>query len=594
MVDISARHRLQLPRQIAKEMGVTSQPQLPRAAAEFTSWPQAEPFVHDLLDRALSAATLDAWLSGWTQLARLVTETHQRLYVATTVDTEDQQSEHRYYAFLEEIYPAWQAAEQQLKQKLLGTGLEPANFAVALQHMRAQAQLFREANLPLLADEQKLLNEDDKLRGAQTVEWEGRELMLDQLQPLYQQTDRALRERAWRLAQARQLQDRGALNELWGRMQSLRPQVAANAECPDYRAYRWQQLARSDYTPGDCEIFHQAIEQVVVPAAERIYERRRRRLGVETLRPWDLDVDVQGRAPLRPFGQVAELEAHCAAMLARVHPELGAQFEIMRREQLLDLDNRKGKAPGGYCTFFPVAERPYIFMNAVGVHDDVNTLLHEAGHAFHVFHTFDGDGLPYHQQWDVGMEFAEVASMSMELLAAPYLAAGTGGFYADADAARARIEHLEGILRFWPYVAVVDAFQHWAYTHPDAAADPSSCEASWSALWRRLMRGVDWSGLEDEMADGWRQKLHIFQMPFYYVEYGLAQLGAVQVWRNALSDPDGAVARYRYALALGCTTPLPDLYAAAGARFAFDAATLGQAVELIERTIEELEHPLLI
>jgi oligoendopeptidase F len=572
-----------------KEAPVITQSLLPQSADDFTSWAQATPFIEDLLARTLSAATLDVWLADWTRLARLVQETHQRLYVATTVDTEDQEAERRYYAFLETIYPAAQAAEQQLKQQLLASGLEPDNFVVPLQHIRAQSQLFRDANLPLLSEEQKLSNADDKIRGAQTVEWEGRELTLDQLQPLYQDADRTVRERVWRLAQTRQLADRGALNGLWGRMLSLRRQIAANADCADYREFRWRQLQRFDYTPADCESFHAAIEQVVVPAAKRIYERRRHRLGVATLRPWDLDVDTQGRAPLRPFGDVADLEARCAAMLARVAPELGTQFAIMRREQLLDLGNRKGKAPGGYCTFFPLAERPFIFMNAVGVHEDVNTLLHEAGHAFHVFHVFDGDGLPYHQQWDVGMEFAEVASMSMELLAAPYLSSSAGGFYNDQDAARARVEHLEGILRFWPYMAVVDAFQHWAYTHPDAAAKPAECEVTWSGLWRRFMPGVDWTGLEDELTDGWRQKLHIFQVPFYYIEYGLAQLGAVQVWRNALRDQAGAVARYRYALSLGCTQNLPGLYAAAGARFAFDTATLREAVELIEHTIAEIE-----
>ena len=552
---------------------MTTQLPLPQSTDVFTSWAQAEPFMQELLARPLTPATLDAWLADWTRMARLVLETNQRRYVATTVDTADQVAERRYYAFLEEIFPASQAAEQQLKQKLLASGLEPHNFTLPLEQMRVQARLFRGANLPLLSDEQKLSNADDKIRGAQTVVWEGQELTLDQLQPLYQDADRAVRERAWRLAQARQLTDRGALNGLWGRMLHLRRQIAANADCADYREYRWRQLLRFDYTPADCEAFHQAIEQVVVPAAERIYERRRRQLGLATLRPWDLAVDAQGRAPLRPFGEVADLEATCAAMLARVNPELGAQFAIMRSEQLLDLDNRKGKAPGGYCTTFPAAERPYIFMNAVGVHEDVNTLLHEAGHAFHVFHTFDGDGLPYYQQWEVGMEFAEVASMSMELLAAPYLPASAGGFYTDHDAARARVEQLEGILRFWPYMAVVDAFQHWAYTHPDAAAEPASCDATWSALWQRFMPGIDWDGLEDERANGWRQKMHIFQMPFYYVEYGLAQLGAVQVWRNSLSDQAGALARYRYALSLGGTANLPGLFAAAGAHFAFDPST---------------------
>jgi oligoendopeptidase F len=369
----------------------------------------------------------------------------------------------------------------------------------------------------------------------------------------------------------------------------VRRQLAANAGSPDYRAYRWQQLLRFDYTPEDCAAFHEAIEREVVPAAERAYERRRQRLGLAALRPWDLDVDARGRAPLRPFTQVADLEARCAAILDRVDPELGGQFAVMRREGLLHLDNRKGKAPGGYCTAFPLAERPFIFMNAVGLHDDVNTVLHEAGHAFHDFHIFGARDLPYHQQWEIGMEIAEVASMSMELLAAPYLPASEGGFYTDQDAARARVEHLESILYFWPFMAVVDAFQHWAYTHPDDAADAANCDATWSGLWCRFMSGVDWSGLADEMADGWRQRLHIFQVPFYYVEYGLAQLGAVQVWRNALSDQAGAVAAYRQALALGGTAALPDLYAAAGARFAFDAPTLREAVTLIEQTIGQLD-----
>ena len=244
----------------------------------------------------------------------------------------------------------------------------------------------------------------------------------------------------------------------------------------------------------------------------------------------------------------------------------------MRREKLLDLVNRKRKAPGGYCTDFSAVKRPFICMNAVGVHDDVQTLLHEGGHSFHVFETAS---LPYHQQTQVPMEFAEVASMGMELLAAPYLAADQGGFYSPADAARARIEHLEGTLLFWPYMAVVDAFQHWVYENPDAATDPVNCDRTWGEQWDRFMRGVDWGGLEEEKVTGWHRKLHIFQVPFYYVEYGLAQLGAMQVWRNALRDQAKAVANYRQALALGGTVTLPELFATAGAKFAFDAQTLG-------------------
>ncbi len=562
---------------------------LPKTAHEFMNWtwPQIEPYAKALAGRPLTAANLQGWLADWTQLGKLFAEVYQRLYVAITVDTTDKDAEARYHTFLDEIYPNVMATDQKLKEKLIASGLEPpAGFEVPLRNMKAEAALFREKNLPLLTEDRKLSAEYDKIIGAQTVQWDGKEVTLPQLRPVFQNPDRARREQAWRLGAARQLADREAINALWRKFMQVRRQLAANAAFADFRAYRWQQMLRFDYTPEDCASFHRAIEQVAVPAATRIYARRRERLGVATLRPWDLDVDPLGRPPLRPFEKVDELERKTAAIFQRVDPQLGAYFDIMRREHLLDLDNRKGKAPGGYCTEFHVEHKPFIFMNAVGLHDDVQTLLHEGGHAFHVFET---RALPYIQQLDVGMEFAEVASMGMELLAAPYLPADEGGFYAKEDAARARIEHLEGAILFWPYMAVVDAFQHWVYTHHDAATDPANCDAKWAELWARFMPGVDWTGLEEEMKTGWHRKLHIHQVPFYYVEYGLAQLGAAQVWRNALSDQDGAVARYRRALALGGTVTLPEVYAAAGAKFAFDAGTLGEMVALMEHTIAELD-----
>jgi len=294
---------------------------------------------------------------------------------------------------------------------------------------------------------------------------------------------------------------------------------------------------------------------------------------------------VPGRTPLKPFRDVEELEAVGAQIFTQVDPQLGAYFQRMRDDRLLDLPNRKGKAPGAYCIDFAVQKVPFIFHNAAGSHEDVQTLLHEAGHAFHVFERIN---LPYHQMQDSPMEFNEVASMAMELLAAPYLMREQGGFYTQAEAARARIDHLTGLLVFWPYMAVVDAFQHWVHENIDTALDPTRCDEKWAELWNRYIIGVDYSGLEQDMMTGWHRKLHIHRVPFYYVEYGLAQLGAVQVWANAIEDQAGAVASYRRALSLGGTSALPDLYAAAGARFAFDAATLGRAVDLIERTIEEL------
>jgi len=550
------------------------------------SWSQIEPYYQELTARNLAADTVEDWLADWSRLSRLIAETFSRLKVAVDLDTTDKVAEERYNTFLEKIFPSAQAADQKLKEKLLASGLEPRGFAVPLRNMRTEAAIFREANLPLLIEERKREAQYDKIIGAQTVLWQGVETTIAQLAPVYQNPDRSLREQAWRLAAERQLADREAINTLWQQFLQIRRQMAANANFNDYRSFRWQQLLRFDYTPEDSYRFHDAIEKAVVPAARRIYEKRRRQLGVKTLRPWDLKVDPLGRPPLRPFQTGAELMTKSAAIFHQVDPALGKYFSTMIREKLLDLENRKGKAPGGYCTSFPVIKRPFIFMNAVGLHNDVQTILHEAGHAFHVF---ERSRLPYHQQMRVGMEFAEVASMSMELLAAPYLADSEGGFYSTADAARARIEHLESSILFWPYMAVVDAFQHWVYEHPDAAADPANCDARWQALWQRFMIGVDWSGLEEALVTGWQRKLHIHTDPFYYIEYGLAQLGAVQVWRNALKDQAGAVASYRRALALGGTVPLPQLYATAGARLAFDAETLSEAVALMEKTIDELE-----
>ena len=561
---------------------------LPTTVDEFLNWPwaQIEPYFQDLQTRPLDAATVVAWLSDWTRLEARILEAYQRLYVAITVDTTDALAQQRYTDFLDKIYPQTQAAGQTLKEKLLASGLEAGGFEMPLRYLRAEAQIFRQANLPLLTDELKLCTEYDRIVGAQTVTWDSDEITVPQLEPVYQEHDRQRRERAWRLAMGRWLEDRQAINQLWAQFIDLRGQIAANADLPDYRAYRWQQLLRFDYTPQDCAHFHNAIEEVVVPAVQRLNEKRRRALGVETLRPWDLNVGISGRPPLHPFQQVKQLVEGAAAIFARVDPQLRAYFEIMRQEGLLDLENRKGKAPGGYCTAFPVAHRPFIFMNTVGIHDDVQTLLHEGGHAFHVFETAH---LPYVQQTQVGMEFAEVASMAMELLAAPYLADANAGFYTPQQAAQARIEYLDSALHFWPYMAVVDAFQHWVYENPAAARHAGQCDAQWLELWQRFMPGTDWSGLEDMLVSGWQRKLHILQSPFYYVEYGMAQLGAFQVWRNARSDQAGAVAAYRQALSLGGTVSLPELYAAAGAKFAFDAGTLRQAVDLAEQTLAELE-----
>jgi oligoendopeptidase F len=363
--------------------------------------------------------------------------------------------------------------------------------------------------------------------------------------------------------------------------------MAGNAGYDDFRQYQWRQKHRFAYSPEDAATFQQAIAEVGVPAASRVYQRYRRRLGVTQLRPWDVKADVFpfNLPAIRPFADTNELEARAALIFHQVDPVLGNYFNIMRQEALLDLPNRKGKAPGAYCTNYPTRKRPFIFMNSVGSGEDVRTMLHEAGHAFH---NFERNNLPYQPQKASPMEFSEVASMAMELLAIPYLPQERGGFFSTEELTRWQNGLLEKIILFWPYMAIVDAFQHWAYTHPKQGIQPDACDAKWAELWQRYIPDIDFSGFEDVMVTGWQRKQHIFRSPFYYIEYGLAQLGALQVWRNALTDQPQAVQAYRQALALGGTRPLPQLYSAAGVRFAFDQTIMKEMIQLLEDQLYSL------
>jgi oligoendopeptidase F len=560
---------------------------LPKDATQALNWEwsQYQPYFDALLARDLSSETVNDWLADATKVMNLLSEVSQRLDVAITVDTNDAESEKLFLHFIEDIVPNARKQENELNLKLLKSGLEPAGMEVALRKIKSQVELFREENLPLFTELRKLNTEYDKIKGAQTVIWEGEERTLDEMALVAQEADRSKREAAFRLVHGREAQDRQTLNDLWVKMFALRQQIAKNAGYDSFFEYHWKALGRFDYSPEDARNFHKAIEEAVVPVATRLYEKRRQKLGLDTLREWDTNVDTSGAPALRPFSGEDELIAGSVRIFQQVDSELGRYVEIMRDEKLLDLDNRKGKAPGGYCTYFAVAKKPFIFMNAVGIHDDVQTMLHEAGHGFHAF---EESNLPYYWQQDPPTEFCEVASMAMEMLAAPYLTKDKGGFYSESEAARARVEYLTACIQFWPYMAVVDAFQLWAYTSGQGH-DPEACDAKWTELYERFRPAFDFSGLEDWLATGWHRKLHIYQVPLYYIEYGLAQLGAAQVWAQSLKNQKQALNNYRKALSLGSTATLPELFEAAGAKLAFDSETLGEAVSLMEKTINELE-----
>ncbi len=549
-------------------------------------WDTVAPHFSALANEDLNAEGVGDWLERWSDLEKVLGEAGAKASRAKSEDTTDKEAEAAYLHFVQDIIPKWTVAAQALKTKLLAVpGYEPIpEHRQFLRRLRSDADLFRAENVPLQAQLQTLANEYSKITGTMTVTLNGEEVTLPQAEQSLLDTDRSVREQAWRAVQARWLQSREDLDALYLKMLPLRRQLATNAGLPDYRAYMWRALKRFDYTPEDSLAFGRAIETEIVPLAGRLLERRRMRMGVDKLRPWDLSVDPAGRSPLHPFAEVTDLEDGAARLFARVDPALGGDFEKFRHG-FLDLGSRKGKSPGGYCSFFPQTGLPYIFMNAVGTESDVRTMLHEGGHAFHGLASSATQPLLWNRSGP--MEFNEVASMAMELLAMPYFAQSEGGFYSPEDAVRARQEQLERIVLFFPYMAVVDGFQHWVYSEASENVTAADMDEQWGELWSRFMGGVDWEGLEAERVTGWHRKLHIFTVPFYYVEYGLAQLGALQVWRNALQDQSDAVRRYRSALALGNTRPLPDLYAAAGARLAFDRETVGELAQLVASHLED-------
>ncbi|MGE5375951.1 MAG: M3 family oligoendopeptidase [Bacteroidota bacterium] len=555
------------------------------------TWNDLEPYYKELESRPLNGETVQAWLRDWSRLAGTADEQYWRLNIATTVNTADPVIEEQFNKYVEVLQPLVKTAEQKLKDRLLASGLSPQGFETALRTMQAETEIFKEENLPLLAEEQKLITEYNKIRGSMTVMWEGQERTFYEMQARLYETDRSTRQRVWEAAQACLLQNRQSFNNLWEKLMPVRLKIAGNAGMADYRAYMWKQKFRFDYSPEDCKSFHAAIEQVVVPAAERVYERRRQRLGLDSVRPWDKEVDPHADTPIRAAASDEDFLAKALAVFQHVDPVLGGYFQTMIDEGLLDVENRKNKASGAYSLGLHAAHRPFIFMSNTNTPGDVQTILHEGGHAFH---EFERAHVHFYQRGEIYLpaEFGEVASMGMEMLASPYTTRKYGGFYTESEAARAKIELLETSITFWPYMALVDAFQHWIYENPAEGSVASNCEEKWADLWDRFMTGIDYSGLEDHKKTYWHRQGHIFESPFYYVEYGLAQLGAAQVWANALKDQEKAVADYRQALSLGATVPLPQLFAAAGARFAFDAETLKQAVDLMEEVIGELEAKL--
>ena len=595
-------------------------------------WPQIEPLFNQLESHAAnckSAADLERWLLDWSELTAALDEEASRRYIAMTCHTDNADAEKAYLHFVENIEPQLKprqfalekiyVAHSQRKNLLSsGTGVpsvhsensqagRPRHYEVFDRDVKNHVELFRAENVALETEEAKLCQQYQKLIGAQTVNFRGGEKTLVQMGRYLEEPDRALRQEAWELVAKRRLQDVDACEEIFEKLIRLRQQIASNAGFNNYLEYIFRQKCRFDYAPADCVKFHDAIESEIMLAVREIQNERQRQLKLEKLRPWDLAVDPQNRAPLKPFSQVDEMVSRTQKIFNRLDAGLAENFQEMQTLKLLDLANRKGKAPGGYQSTLSEARVPFIFMNAIGLQRDVETILHEAGHAFHAQATRGEDLFAYR---GAPIEFCEVASMSMELLGNEFLeefypaaevarASRPFGEKQDqkrtgetpvplksADANRARKTHLEGIIGFFPWMATVDAFQHWIYTH--AGHTRAERKAAYLRLMDRFGGDVDYAGFEEARAHSWHRQLHIFIHPFYYVEYGIAQLGALQVWANSKRDKAKALADYKKALALGGSRPLPELFHAAGCSFTFDAKTIRPLIQLTGAELKKL------
>jgi oligoendopeptidase F len=551
-------------------------------------WAQVAPMFDQLETRAPQAAQvadLERWLLDWSELSAALDEEASKRYIAMTCHTDNADAEKAYLHFVEQVEPQLKPRQFALskiyiahpqRQKLLAAG---SRYQVFDRDTQNQVELFRPENVPLETEEAKLSQQYQKLSGALTVIFRGEERTLVQMGRYLEEPDRPLRKEAWELVANRRLQEADKFEEIFDKLIKLRQQIAKQAGFENYRDYAFRRMGRFDYGPADCAKFHLAVEKQIMPMVRELQAERRQRLKLETLRPWDLAVDPLNRAPLKPFGEVGEMVSRTQKIFGRLDRELADGFQRMQDLHLLDLANRKGKAPGGYQSTLAESRVPFIFMNAVGLQRDVETILHEAGHAFHALATRGEDLYSYR---NVPIEFCEVASMSMELLGNEFIEE----FYSTADSRRARQTHLEGIAGIFPWIATVDAFQHWVYTHPGHTRAERSL--AWLELMDRFGGEVDWSGYDKSRAYLWHRQLHIFLHPFYYIEYGIAQLGALQVWANSKHDKVKTLNDYKQALALGGSRPLPELFKAAGCRFEFDAATIQPLVETLRRELAKL------
>jgi oligoendopeptidase F len=553
---------------------------------EITDWKNLEPWFQDLEQRPLDTrAALEKWLLDMSELEAVVSEDVCWRQIRMTCDTENKELEEAFNYFCLEIQPKIQPYADRLNKRLVENPhtkeLDQKDYFTYLRSVRKRIELFREENIPLFAESSVMGQQFGVISGKMTVEVGGQEYTLQQASKFLENPDRNLREEVYRKMQQRRLQDKEALNDLYSKLVAIRHQIGLNAGFKNYRDYKFEELGRFDYTKEDCFRFHEAVREYVLPLVKQINQRKKKKLGLDNLRPWDMEAEPAGTEPLRPFSNGQDLLTKTIACFDQLDPFFGDCLRTMQKMGRFDLESRKGKAPGGYNC--PLAETgaPFIFMNSSGQMGDLTTMVHEGGHAIH---SFLSHPLKLSSFKEYPMEIAEVASMSMELFSMDHWQL----FFNDKnDLARAQEYQLERVITIFPWIATIDKFQHWVYENPTHTLEERK------QMWMQILdefssESVDWSGLEEFREFGWQKQLHLFEVPFYYIEYGIAQLGAIGLWMQYKKNKEKALSNYTRALSLGGMKTLPELYDAAGLKFNFSKEQIKQLMEFVSLELQKI------
>ena len=551
-------------------------------------WENLEPLFNNLKAREInSVGELETWLKNRSELEAALEENFAWRYIRMTCDTANEQLLQDFQYFATEIEPKIAPIANELNQKFIDSPytekLDKDKYFVFIRGIKRALELFREENVPLLTQIQVTQQKYQSITGAMSVTIDDKEYTLEQASVFLKDTDRAIRQRAWEAITARRLQDKQQLDDLFNELLKLRHQVALNAGFENFRDYMFHALGRFDYTPHDCYKFHAAIEKEIVPILRKEADKRQIALGLDTLRPWDMDVDISGKPALKPFNNGQELVDKSIECFDGLDPYIGERLKIMKANGLFDVESRKGKAPGGYN--YPLSETgaPFIFMNSANTFRDLTTMVHEGGHAVHTFISSD---LELNDFKHLPSEVAELASMSMELIS---MDKWEVFFSNQEDLTRAKKDQLRDVLKTLPWVAVVDQFQHWIYTNPDHTTEQR--KEAWKEIFKPFGNNfANWQGYEEALENLWQKQLHIFEVPFYYIEYAIAQLGAIAVWKNYKENPQLGLKNYLAALKLGYTKTIKEIYKTAGIKFDFSTEYVHDLAKFIRQELEKLEN----